>query len=188
MWEMTMLEVTAIWTPAIQQQNYRALLHAMSRPGTRVNMLREPTAQSATAVLATLLDAEVSLADPDGLLEQGVWPMLQANSLEPEIADYILCRGVKPPGFQPRLGTLASPEMSATLLVLVDSLSEGELTLHLSGPGVQEKAQCSVAGLDVEWLARRADWVSAFPLGVDLLLVDEAAVIALPRTTKVEVH
>jgi alpha-D-ribose 1-methylphosphonate 5-triphosphate synthase subunit PhnH len=188
MWGMTMLEVTAIWTPAIQQQNYRALLQAMSRPGMRVNMLREPTARSATAVLATLLDAEVSLADPEGLLEEGVRPMLQANNCEPEVADYILCSGRKPPGFQPRLGTLPSPEKSATLLVLVDSLIGGDMTLHLSGPGVEEKTQCSIAGLDIEWLTRRAGWVSAFPLGADLLLVDDTAVIALPRTTKVEVY
>jgi alpha-D-ribose 1-methylphosphonate 5-triphosphate synthase subunit PhnH len=53
---------------------------------------------------------------------------------------------------------------------------------------VEGNTQCSIAGLDVEWLTWRAGWVSAFPLGVDLLLVDDTAVIALPRTTKVEVY
>jgi alpha-D-ribose 1-methylphosphonate 5-triphosphate synthase subunit PhnH len=187
MWGMVMLEVAAIWTPNAQQQNYRALLEVISRPGKVKAIHKGANDQAYTAILAALLDAEVSLADPDGLFDEGVWPMLQANNAKPEEADYILCGGVKPPGFQPKLGTLPSPEKSATLIVVVDALGEGDLTLHLSGPGVAGENRCTIGGLDSEWLTRRADWVSAFPLGVDLLLVDEVAVTALPRTTKVEV-
>lgn len=183
-----MLEVADIWTPTTQQQIYRALLDAMSHPGRVVPMVCESKARTSTAVLATLLDAEVSLADPDGMLDEGEWPMLQAINSKAEVADYILCSGANPPDFQPKLGTLPSPEMSATLLVLVDSLMLGDMSFHLSGPGVDGTTECFVTGLDSEWLTRRNSWVSAFPLGIDLLLIDDKAVMALPRTAKVEVR
>jgi alpha-D-ribose 1-methylphosphonate 5-triphosphate synthase subunit PhnH len=186
MWETTMLEVAAIWTPNTQQQNYRALLEAMSRPGKAQRIQQEAGDQAYTAILATLLDAEVSLADPDALLDEQTWPMLQANSAGPQAADYVLCSGGKPPSFQPRLGSLSSPEQSATIIIKVDALSEGEMSLLLSGPGVNGHIRCAITGLEPDWLTKRASWVSAFPLGVDLLLVDETTVLALPRTTKVE--
>jgi alpha-D-ribose 1-methylphosphonate 5-triphosphate synthase subunit PhnH len=188
MWGMTMLEVAAIWTPNTQQQNYRALLEAMSHPGKVKAILQVTKEQAWMAILVTLLDAEVSLADPDGLLDEGIWPMLQAKNTKPYEADYILCSGGKPPCFQPKLGSLPSPEQSATIIIKVDSLSEGEMSLVLSGPGVQGNTRCAIAGLDSDWLTQRESWVSAFPLGVDLLLVDETSFVALPRTTKVEVR
>jgi alpha-D-ribose 1-methylphosphonate 5-triphosphate synthase subunit PhnH len=183
-----MLEVAAIWTPNTQQQTYRALLEAMSRPGKVIPIVQETSDQAYTAILATLLDAEVTLADPDGLLDEEIWPMLQANSAKPQAADYLLCSGGKPPSFQPKLGSLPSPEQSATLIIKVDSLIEGELNLFLSGPGVDGTVRCAITGLDPDWLTNRESWVSAFPLGADLLLVDETTVLALPRTTKVEVR
>jgi alpha-D-ribose 1-methylphosphonate 5-triphosphate synthase subunit PhnH len=160
----------------------------MSRPGKLSVILQGTRDQAYTAILATLLDADVTLADPDGLLEEDTWPMLQANSATPQAADYVLCSGGKPPSFQPKLGTLPSPEQSATLIIKVDSLSEGEMNHLLSGPGVDGTTRCALTGLDPVWLTKRESWVSAFPLGVDLLLVDDTTVLALPRTTKVEVR
>ncbi|MBV2136522.1 MAG: phosphonate C-P lyase system protein PhnH [Candidatus Thiodiazotropha sp. (ex Ctena orbiculata)] len=184
---MRMLEVSAIWTAHVQQQNYRALLDAISHPGRVKSILHQQGGLASLAVLATLLDAEVSLADPDDLLEAEDWPLLQASAASPGEADYILCRGNRAARFQPKLGSLPSPERSATLIIYVDSLHRGELKLSLKGPGVNGNADCSIAGLDPDWIRRREEWVCGYPLGVDLLLVDDSAVLALPRTTKVEV-
>ena len=182
-----MLDVAAIWTPDVQQQNYRSLLNAMSRPG-RVNPMLwlEQDSACATAILATLLDGEVSLSDHDDLLCDDDWPLLQAENADSVIADYILCDGKKAPDFEPRLGTLTCPELSATVILQVDSLVAGGLQLRVTGPGVDGDLCCSVSGLHPEWLSRRETWVCSFPLGVDLLLVDRAGVLALPRTTQVE--
>lgn len=183
-----MLEVAAIWTADAQQQNYRALLDAMSRPGqVKPIFWQGQDGNTTIAVLATLLDGEVSLADPRGLLRDADWPLLQAVSAAPEEADYIVCPGNQAPDFDPKLGTLASPEHSATLILQVDSLSEGELRLRMTGPGVDGCLTARFSGLHREWLSRREDWVCAFPLGVDFLLVDHGGVLALPRTTCVEV-
>jgi alpha-D-ribose 1-methylphosphonate 5-triphosphate synthase subunit PhnH len=183
-----MLDVAAIWTPYIQQQNYRAILKAMSRPGLVEPIQCSDGDEAHKAVLATLLDGEVSLADPEHLLSEQEWPLLQACGSDSAGADYILCNGDKPTALQPKLGTLPSPEHSATLVIRVTSLTSGDLHLRLSGPGVNGSSKVTITGLNQEWLARREDWVCAFPLGVDMILVDASAVMALPRTTRVEVR
>ncbi|HCW91511.1 MAG TPA: carbon-phosphorus lyase subunit PhnH, partial [Marinobacter sp.] len=40
-------------------------------------------------------------------------------------------------------------------------------------------------GLTSQWLAERARWNRNFPMGVDLILVDDTQVVALPRTTRI---
>jgi alpha-D-ribose 1-methylphosphonate 5-triphosphate synthase subunit PhnH len=184
-----MFEMEAIWQPETQQQNYRALLEAMSRPGSRQSLYGvTESSGAAVAVLATLLDGSVSLSDPQGMLSETDRTLLQTAQAGPEQADYLLCSGQQAPAFEPKLGSLTSPERSATLVVEVTSLNAGELHLNLSGPGIREQRACAVAGLDPDWLARREAWVCGFPLGVDLILVDKEQVMALPRTTRVEVH
>lgn len=182
-----MLDVAPIWTPNVQQQNYRALLEAMSRPGSVESIQANDTEVTYLAVLATLLDGEVSLSDPNGLLSESHWPLLQAQHAPTDEADYILCQGDQPPTLQPRLGTLPCPEQSATLVIQVESLKTGNLYFQLTGPGIRGNKKISISGLHPDWLAQREDWICSFPLGVDLILVDETAAMALPRTTKVEV-
>lgn len=43
-----------------------------------------------------------------------------------------------------------------------------------------------VSGFDSEWFLRRQEWVENFPLGVDMILVDPTCIMALPRTTKLQ--
>jgi alpha-D-ribose 1-methylphosphonate 5-triphosphate synthase subunit PhnH len=185
---MKMLELTPIWQADTQQQNYRKLLEAMSRPGSveRLQGLDDLSGAS-MAVLATLLDGSVSLADPHDLLQASDWPLLQTERVAAEAADYLLCDGSRPPGFQPKLGTLPSPEASATLVLVVESLVSGDLGLSLTGPGIDGRRSCQLTGLDNAWLEAREQWVCGFPLGIDLILVDRTHVMAIPRTTRVEV-
>lgn len=184
-----MLDVAAIWQPDTQQRNYRALLRAMSRPGTchplvGIDEGRKP----AQAVLSTLVDSAISLADPAALLDAADWPLLQARRTEPAVADYVLLPGDVLPDFEPKLGTLPNPEQSATLIVVMDALIGGSLSLTMTGPGIKDRHVLAVSGLAAGWVARRESWNGAFPLGVDLILVDAHAVAAIPRTTRIEVR
>jgi alpha-D-ribose 1-methylphosphonate 5-triphosphate synthase subunit PhnH len=164
------------------------LLEAMSRPGTTQALSITPKAgPTALAVLATLLDGAVSLADPHGLLGEQEWAMLQTKQKPANEAEYLICDGSIAPNFTPLLGTLQSPEQSATIVVTVESLNQGDCRLKLSGAGIASSKECSIQGLDPEWLSSREEWVCSFPLGVDLILVDEKEVMAIPRTSKVEV-
>jgi alpha-D-ribose 1-methylphosphonate 5-triphosphate synthase subunit PhnH len=188
-WEKTMLKVAPIWQPDTQQQNFRVLLDAMARPGSLQTLQGlDKINGAAEAVLATLLDGSVTLSDPQSLLSEAAHALLQTVQAEPEHADYLLCSGQLPPTFEPKLGTLPSPEQSATLVIQVAALDDGALRLKLRGPGIENYRECSIGGLNPIWLTRREEWVCGFPLGVDLILVDAEKVMALPRTTRVEVR
>ncbi len=182
------MKIDAIWQPEYQQKIFRIILEAMSRPGS-VQDLRAFVNGSCPgkAVLATLLDAEVTLADPHGLLEDQDWPLMQAGQSDPSHADYIYCDGRKTLDVEPRIGSLSSPDESATLVIEIDSLVGKTLPLRLQGPGIEDQCDISMDGLNMHWLEMRNDWVSAFPLGVDILFVDKHNLIGLPRTTHLEV-
>ena len=190
-----MINIASIWLPARQQQNYRAVLDAMSRPGHCKKLYFEGgdldrENKAFTALLASLLDKAVTFADPHALIHEDELTLLQTQLIEPEQADFIVCKGSEIPAFQPKLGTLPSPELSATIVISVtniDESSQGNLKLCLSGPGVNNFTQCAITGLNRQWLNAREEWVSRFPLGVDILLVDDTSVMALPRTTTVEI-
>jgi alpha-D-ribose 1-methylphosphonate 5-triphosphate synthase subunit PhnH len=183
-----MLAFDPIWLAETQQTHFRMLLEAMSRPGSVQTLSITPQAgPTALAVLATLLDGAVSLADPHGLLSEQDWAMLQTQQKPVSEAGYLLCSGAIAPDFTPLLGTLESPEQSATIIITVESLSRGDTSLRLTGAGINGTKECSLQGLHPEWLSSREDWVCSFPLGVDLILVDENEVMAIPRTSKLEV-
>jgi alpha-D-ribose 1-methylphosphonate 5-triphosphate synthase subunit PhnH len=177
-----------LWLPPMQQLLFRDLLHVFSYPGqVRANHAAEP--MTWLALLAALCDGEVGLADPHGMIPAEQWPMLEAVPGTPEQAAFIVADGGRALDFEPRLGSLESPETGATLLLRVAALGEaraGAVQLSLSGPGVRDRTGLAVTGLDPSWLKARAEWVAAFPLGVDLLLCDDCRFAALPRTTQVQ--
>ncbi|MDF1579808.1 MAG: phosphonate C-P lyase system protein PhnH [Desulfuromonadales bacterium] len=183
-----MLELSAIWKPETQQQLFRALLNAMARPGSREsNVIPADGEAIGLPVLAVLVDAAVTLADPHQLLRKSDWSLLQAAEKSADTADYIFCDGNRAPEFSPKLGTLTGPEQSATLIVSVSGLNSVTTRLKLKGPGIAESTTLVIDGLDPAWIHAREDWVCEFPLGVDLILVSETQLAAIPRTTNVEV-
>lgn len=180
------------WMPDAQQQAFRAVLDGFARPGTLV------PAQPPGAVLmflSAVLDESVSLADPLGLVGTDARRLLLAPTAPEAQARFVLLDGRRPPdaGFQPTLGTLESPELSATLVLTVDALSDAltaadaAVALQLQGPGVPGTRVLAVSGLHPDWLARRAAWVGAYPMGVDIVLAAPDAMAALPRTTRIVV-
>jgi alpha-D-ribose 1-methylphosphonate 5-triphosphate synthase subunit PhnH len=74
------------------------------------------------------------------------------------------------------------------LVVQVTALEAGDLQFDLHGPGIKENQICNIQGLDSDWLLKREAWVCGFPLGVDMILLDQQQMMALPRTTRVEMH
>ena len=187
-----MLQVDSLWLPQLQQRNYRQLLNAMSRPGTQNEILHgvpdeyKPTL-GFLPLLATLTDSQVSISDPEFLLKESDWKMLQASNTEVKKASFIVATGERAIDEDPKLGSLANPEDSATLIICVSKIGAGDLALQLTGPGVNGTANVQISGLSQSWLERRSDWCASFPLGVDILLCDKDSFIALPRTTRVEV-
>lgn len=180
------MKIDAIWQPDNQQRIFRALMEAMARPGTVHDL--SPWLGGAAAwrgVLASLLDAKTSLADCHQLLDRHDWPLLQADQEEPAAADYLLCQGNLPPTMTAKCGSLASPDQSATVVLHLDSLGAGSNCLGLRGPGIKGSQTLPVTGLDARWHAWRQQHLS-FPLGIDMILVDQQNIAAIPRTTRLE--
>jgi alpha-D-ribose 1-methylphosphonate 5-triphosphate synthase subunit PhnH len=176
-----------IWQPSMQQQLFRSLLDAFSYPG-RITTCATPDTPSWLALLSTLVDGQTTLADPQQLMDESIWPKLEARPAAQEQAAFIVVDGSRMPELVPNLGTLEAPEAGATLLVRVEALHEkdaGALRLQLSGPGIRQPLTIGVDGLHADWIALRNDWVGSFPLGVELVLCDARHFVALPRTTRI---
>ena len=180
------MKTDTIWRADVQQGVFRHLVESFSRPGGVQDLTSCIEAGSAQfAVLATLMDGETTLADPHGRIAASDWPLLQARKAATDSARYIAADGQRPPDFQPAFGSLESPEFGATILIQVANLGHGPLAMQLSGPGIAGRRELRVAGLHVDWLRHREDWVAGFPLGVDILLCAATRIAALPRTTQV---
>ncbi|MEW5972492.1 MAG: phosphonate C-P lyase system protein PhnH [Pseudomonadota bacterium] len=185
------MQLEAIFNPSLQQAVFRALLQAQSYPGLAVALPKDVEGKDAhRAVLSALLDAEVSLADPQGLLsDESDWPFLEARRAPVEQADFILAEGAHPLVLKPCLGSLSEPEQSATLVLRLSATDDApQSTLRLSGPGIREPRNLEVRGLHPDWIKQRNGWVAGFPLGVDVILAGAMGLIALPRTTHVEIQ
>lgn len=174
------------YTPHVQQLNFKALMNAFAYPGSIQNLHGQSPALE--QVLATLIDGEVTLADPDDMLNGDVRMRLEARMATPESANFIVCLGNRQPAFQPLLGTLEEPEKGATLVVQVQGFdaTAAALKLTLTGPGIQKENTLNVAALNEAWLQSRAFWNAAFPTGVDFILVSENHLVAWPRTTQIQ--
>lgn len=180
------MQAENIWRADVQQCVFRDLVEIFSRPGKVQDLAScNDLAIAHYAVLASLLDGETTLADPHSLLVNADWPLFQARQVSTDNARFIVVDGQRAPDFKPALGTLASPEFGATIVMKVEALGRGPLTMTLQGPGIPARRELRVAGLHVDWLQQRANWVSGFPLGVDIILCTSTRIAALPRTTRI---
>jgi alpha-D-ribose 1-methylphosphonate 5-triphosphate synthase subunit PhnH len=81
------------------------------------------------------------------------------------------------------LGTDEYPDRSTTLILQVESLTEGP-SFDLSGPGIDRTAVLRATIKPLELFERLAVNVTLFPRGIDLVLVADDAIVAIPRTTR----
>lgn len=184
-------------TETAARETFHTLLEALSNPG-RICTLSGPlftTQQSCLQIGLTLLDLETSFYTPDPPLRQAL-QRSGARFLTASSAAYLFFSDVE--AFEPLMlrqtldiigragtGSITDPDESATLIVACQ-IGYG-LTLHLHGPGIQTENELQVDGLPAPfWQLRTA--MIAYPLGVDLFLVDGNQVVGLPRTTVVEVR
>jgi alpha-D-ribose 1-methylphosphonate 5-triphosphate synthase subunit PhnH len=192
------------------QAAFRALLDVLSRPG-KVRRLPECDYRGAPGgfcapsltIMKTLCDHRVSfsLVPREAALERYLQVNLAAPCGDVERADYVIFSGS---AFHEEFmllkrGSPEFPEGSATALLCVGSLVEGAFDiavdeagpscrLVLTGPGVQDKAVLTVAGLDPRYGEARARTNNISPMGIDLFLVDTGGGVAgIPRTTAVEI-
>lgn len=180
------------------QRVFRALLDAMSHPGKMITIndidaAPAPLNTATAAICLSLVDFETPLwADADIASSGEAMNYLRFHcscpvTQDPKEARTGLFADVAAltsfDRFSP--GTDERPDLSTTLIVQVDSLSN-DAGVTLSGPGIKGTRTLSVGGASgAFWDAVRAN-NQMFPCGIDLIMTAGDKVVCLPRTTKVE--
>ena len=82
-------------------------------------------------------------------------------------------------------GSQDYPDRSATLILPVSSFDTGE-PLVLTGPGIKDQRQVTIAGLPDRFLENWQMNARRFPNGIDVVLISGLEIMCLPRTTKIK--
>lgn len=158
------------FTLAVQdaQHSFRRLLKAMSEPGVIVSLQQlqhgwQPLNVATTSLLLTLVDHETP-----------VW-------LAPTLHNDLVGQNLR---FHTGAPLIEQPQQ-ATFAVASDSISGGRM-LRLTGAGIAEERMIAPQ-LPECIIAELTERPHPFPLGIDLILTCGERLLAIPRTTHVEV-
>ena len=173
------------------QHCFRAVLEAMSRPGTVLQAgVEQPPpglSRASAAVLLSLIDHETPLwLDPAA---DAAWDWIAFHCGAPRTADLALAQFalalILPDLSGLNTGTHETPETSTTVIAEVASLSAGH-RYRLSGPGLRVPKIIAVDGLPRDFVEAWRRNHGVYPCGVDLILCAGDMVTALPRSVAIE--
>lgn len=179
------------------QSTFRSVMDAMARPGTVqriVPMVGTPaTMMRGTAAIAlTLFDHDTPLWLDARMSESSdVLKWLKFHTGAPVVQDSSIASfalisdgGTLPSLERFALGTSEYPDRSTTVIIQVDSLGAGR-SFELRGPGIDGVAtlQASIRPFDLFERLRCNE--KLFPRGIDVVLVADDSVVAIPRTTRI---
>jgi alpha-D-ribose 1-methylphosphonate 5-triphosphate synthase subunit PhnH len=179
------------------QAVFRSVMNAMARPGsvhTIAEAVKAPSLMmpATAAVALALFDHDTTVwLDQDFTVEADMASWLRFQTGAPLTAEAsqaafaLIAKGSALPDFETFApGTPEYPDRSTTLVVQVETLTEGD-EITLSGPGIQGTSSLRAGPLPQDFVARMQANRALFPLGVDLLLVNGSDVVALPRSIHV---
>jgi alpha-D-ribose 1-methylphosphonate 5-triphosphate synthase subunit PhnH len=150
-----------------------------------------PMMRGAAAIALTLFDHDTPIwLDPamSGTAAVAKWlkfhtsaPVVQDSS----IASFALIGdgGLLPALDRFAFGSNEYPDRSTTLILQVESLTQG-VSFALRGPGIDGTAVLQVALAPADLFERLAINAALFPRGIDVVLVADDAIVAIPRTTR----
>lgn len=178
------------------QSTFRAVMDAMARPGSVQHVTASvgvpvPLMCGTAAIALTLFDHDTPIwLDP--LLSQttDVAKWLKFHTAAPIVADpsvasfALVADGRALPELDRfSLGSNDYPDRSTSLILQVESLTSGT-QYELRGPGIASVALLKAAINPPDLFERLAINAALFPRGMDVVLVADAAVVAIPRTTR----
>jgi len=176
---------------------FRQVMDAVARPGDIVDLSFAPDApdglhRAAGAVALTLFDFETPVwLDP--ALRAGdaeAWlrfhcgcPLTQAT----QSAAFAVVSDVanSPPLSAFNAGDAKYPDRSTTVVLQVAALTGGPPAV-LSGPGVKGEAVVTPRGLPSGFWSQLIANNARFQFGIDVLLVADGALMALPRSSRIQ--
>jgi len=178
------------------QTTFRSVMDAMARPGSVQRVVASVGAplhlmRGTAAIALTLFDHDTPIwLDPllSETTEVKKWLKFHSGApviSDPSIAGFAL---VSEPGMLPQLdrfcfGSNEYPDRSTTVILQVDSLTQGP-QYQLSGPGIDGSAILQATIKPNDLFERLAMNAALFPRGIDVVLVADDAIVAIPRTTR----
>ena len=178
------------------QSTFRAVMDAMARPGSvqriaAVSGAPSPMMRGAAAIALTLFDHDTPVwLDPAMSGTSDVTKWLKFHTSAPVVADSSICHFALIGDAQalPALdrfafGSNEYPDRSTTLILQVESLTQG-VACELRGPGIDGVAALQAAIQPADLFERLAVNAGLFPRGIDVVLVADDAIVAIPRTTR----
>lgn len=181
------------------QHAYRKIVHAFAYPGEIVSLMEEAEkidvplscAKGMQVLFYMLLDADTSFhAVNDDELALTIARLTYCEQVKQTDAAHVIVtkkslKQLSEIMEQIKIGTLEDPHLGATMLVECEDLCCGDKWI-LSGPGIKDKKEVYLP-LQEEWVSKRNLVNEEFPLGFDMIFIDEHAnCVALPRTTQIE--
>lgn len=187
---MSTVDLPGFADPVAQSQaTFRAVLEAIAHPGRIVALpvrteAPAPLNAGAAAVALTVLDFETPVWLDDALMPAASW--LQFHCGAPLVAQgaarFAFCAAL-PPLSAFAQGSAEFPETSATIILQAAGLGCGH-SFTLQGPGIAGSTALAVDGLPDDLAAQWRENGALYPCGVDIVLVTDDAVAALPRTVR----
>ena len=178
------------------QSTFRSVMDAMARPGGVKRIVATagapvPMMRGTAAIALTLFDHDTPVwLDPRMAATSDVAKWLKFHTSAPVIADPSICSFalIGDASALPRLerfsfGSNEYPDRSTTLILQAESLTQG-LALELRGPGIDGIAVLQAAIRPADLFERLQINQTLFPRGIDVVLVADDAIVAIPRTTR----
>jgi alpha-D-ribose 1-methylphosphonate 5-triphosphate synthase subunit PhnH len=178
------------------QATFRSVMDAMARPGSvrRVAAVaRAPGAmmRGTAAIALTLFDHDTPVwLDPLMSETPDVTKWLKFHTGAPvtansSISSFAMIGDARalPALDRFAFGSNEYPDRSTTLILQVESLTQGP-PLELCGPGIDGTAVLQAAIQPANLFERLDINRTLFPRGIDVVLVADDAIVAIPRTTR----
>jgi alpha-D-ribose 1-methylphosphonate 5-triphosphate synthase subunit PhnH len=181
------------------QTIFRSVMDAMARPGSvqRIAAVAgspAPMMRGAAAIALTLFDHDTPLwLDAQMSETPDIAKWLRFHTGAPVVTESSICSfaligdaRVLPALDRFAFGSNEYPDRSTTLILQIESLAQGRV-FELRGPGIDGTATLRAAVEPADLFGRLAINVELFPRGIDVVLVADDAIVAIPRTTRVTV-
>ncbi|MDE1994020.1 MAG: phosphonate C-P lyase system protein PhnH [Rhizobiaceae bacterium] len=170
---------------ALSNAAFEELMWATSRPG----LVRDLPSAGLEPLAKSLIDRECSYHVMGSIPLDAALALTGSRPAPLAEADYIFASSLSAPEQVSALnglrkGSLAYPDAAATLFAPAH-IGSGQ-ALKLSGPGINGSITIEIGNVDPSFWSMREKAIR-YPLGWDLYLIDAAALIGIPRSTKVEV-
>jgi alpha-D-ribose 1-methylphosphonate 5-triphosphate synthase subunit PhnH len=178
------------------QSTFRSVMDAMAHPGSVQQVVASvgtpPSVMRGTAAIAlTLFDHDTPIwldARMSETTEVAKW--LKFHSGAPVVADssissFALIGGASalPDLGRFSFGSSEYPDRSTTLILQVESLAQGS-SYQLHGPGIDGSVVLRAEIAPNDLFDRLAINARLFPRGIDVVLVADDKIVAIPRTTR----